>query len=215
MLSLTLAAVAHADQALLALETMDPLQVKLLGERLSGRLLAKAVQLLLSGAVPNELDDALTVFGFVMGPLEAEDLVGLDKAYLARKASNTDRKSRTYLESGMMIPDRMVQEGRLGKIAGVGWYRYPGGKGKVEDPLLEDLIREEAHFAGITQQSCTPEDVVREILQVLHVEALAIVKDMPELTPEHLDGISIEILGFPNELGGLLYHMKRSNCDQA
>ena len=67
-----MAAVAHADQALLALETMDPLQVKLLGERLSGRMLAKAVQLLLSGAVPNELDDALTVFGFVMGPLEAD-----------------------------------------------------------------------------------------------------------------------------------------------
>ncbi len=150
-----------------------------------------------------------------MGPLEAEDLAGLDKAYLARKASGLDRKSREYLESGMMISDRMVQEGRLGKIAGVGWYRYPGGKGKVEDPLLEDLIREEAHFAGIIQQSCTPDDIVEEILQALHEEALAIVEEEPDLTPDHLDGISIGMSGFPKKRGGLLYYMNASHLDQA
>lgn len=195
--------------------TLDPEHVKSLGERLTRCMLAAANRLLVTGAVPNDLDDALTGFGFAMGPLEAEDLAGLDKAYLARKASGLDRKSREYLESGMMISDRMVQEGRLGKIAGVGWYRYPGGKGKVEDPLLEDLIREEAHFAGITQLSYTPDDIVDKILQVLQVEALAIFKEWPDLTPDHLDGISTEMIGFPKKRGGLLYYMNAKGLDQA
>ncbi len=35
----------------------------------------------------------------------------------------------------------------MGKIGGVGHYRYPGGGGAVIDPLIEDLILEEAYFA--------------------------------------------------------------------
>tara|TARA_R110002095_G_scaffold111984_1_gene97881 strand:+ start:834 stop:1352 length:519 start_codon:yes stop_codon:yes gene_type:complete len=85
---------------------------------------------------PWELDEALTEWGYAMGPCEAQDLLGLDKV-LARRPLCV-----------VPILPRMVAEGRMGKGGGVGYYRYPGGGGAVIDPLIEDLILEEAWFAG-------------------------------------------------------------------
>ncbi|MEP3629558.1 MAG: 3-hydroxyacyl-CoA dehydrogenase family protein, partial [Hyphomicrobiales bacterium] len=107
--------------------------------RLSATLYETLDSLLLEGALPYEIDEALTKFGFQIGPYEAQDLTGLDGPFYERKQANKT----------LLISDRMAQEGRLGKKVGVGWYRYPGGGGAVIDPLLEDLIVEEAHFAKI------------------------------------------------------------------
>lgn len=85
---------------------------------------------------PWEFDDALTAWGYGLGPCAAQDLVGLDVVLRARTTPATP-----------VLP-RMVSEGRLGRKVGWGYYRYPGGGGAVADPLIEDLIHEEAHFAG-------------------------------------------------------------------
>ena len=86
-----------------------------------------------------------------MGPHEAQDLVGTEVAY-------ADRRRRG--DNSQLIADRMVEEGRLGKKVGVGWYRYPGGGGAVIDPLVEDLIREEAHFARVEQRNFRDAEIV-------------------------------------------------------
>lgn len=88
---------------------------------------------------PWELDEALCDWGYDMGPCEAQDLLGLDKV-LARNPERT-----------VPILPRMVAEGRMGKGGGVGYYRYPGGGGAVIDPLIEDLILEEAWFGKVTR----------------------------------------------------------------
>lgn len=85
---------------------------------------------------PWELDEALTGWGYGMGPCEAQDLVGLD-VVLAEWGDDPPTP----------ILPRMVAEGRLGKKGSWGFYRYPGGGGAVIDPLIEDLILEEAWFA--------------------------------------------------------------------
>jgi 3-hydroxyacyl-CoA dehydrogenase len=175
-----------------------------IAERLVERLLASIHLLLVKGASPFEIDQTLVGFGFAMGPLETQDLVGLEASYKSRKSSGVDRKSRKYLESGMMISDRMVQEGRLGKIAGVGWYRYPGGKGKVEDPLLEDLIREEAYFAGIEQKSFSTDEIVPYVLSATANEMKIILGETASISLSELDQIAVKALGFPHEKGSLL-----------
>ena len=88
---------------------------------------------------PWELDEAATAWGYTIGPCEAQDLVGLDHVLAARTG-----------EASPILP-RMVAEGRLGKRAGWGYYRYPGGGGAVTDPLIEDLVHEEAWFAKVTR----------------------------------------------------------------
>jgi 3-hydroxyacyl-CoA dehydrogenase len=103
---------------------------------------------------PWELDEALTARGFSMGPCEAQDLFGLEKV-LARCP---DRPSP--------VLERMVAEGRLGKIGGVGFYRYPCGGGAVIDPLIEDLILEEAWFAQAARTEL-PDDELFETLRIV------------------------------------------------
>jgi 3-hydroxyacyl-CoA dehydrogenase len=104
---------------------------------------------------PWELDEALTECGFAMGPCEAQDLLGLEKV-LAR-----------HPERPGPVLRRMVAEGRLGKGGGVGFYRYPGGGGAVIDPLIEDLILEEAWFARLTREELPETELAARMLQVL------------------------------------------------
>lgn len=107
-----------------------------------------AEYLLLHHTNPWELDEALTAWGYALGPCEAQDLLGLDQV-LARRP-NRD----------IQILSRMVAEGRMGKIGGVGYYRYPGGSGAVIDPLIEDLIREEAWFAKVNRAEVRDSELV-------------------------------------------------------
>ena len=48
----------------------------------------------------------------------------------------------------------------MGKKGGVGHYRYPGGGGAVIDPLIEDLILEEAWFAKVTRHDLPDTELV-------------------------------------------------------
>lgn len=107
--------------------------------------------LLMHHTNPWELDEALMAWGYTVGPCEAQDLIGLDPVLMRQPARP------------MPILPRMVAEGRMGKIGGVGYYRYPGGGGAVIDPLIEDLIREEAWFAKVTRVECSDDVLVTQM----------------------------------------------------
>ncbi|MEP3945410.1 3-hydroxyacyl-CoA dehydrogenase family protein [Ascidiaceihabitans sp.] len=106
---------------------------------------------------PWELDEALVGAGFLVGPLEVQDHVGLLHVLKRRNAYRSP-----------VLP-RMVAEGRIGKIGGVGFYRYPGGGGAVIDPLMEDLILEEAHFAKVTRTPMSDAEIVHSVLTPVSV----------------------------------------------
>jgi len=104
---------------------------------------------------PWELDEALCAWGCTMGPCEAQDLLGLEQVL---------QRGATW--PGPILP-RMLAEGRMGKIGGVGFYRYPGGGGAVIDPLIEDLILEEAWFGKVTRTDITDQALVARMLGAL------------------------------------------------
>ena len=159
--------------------------------RLSSKLYETLDDLLLEGALPYEVDEALTKFGFQIGPYEAQDLTGLDGPFFERKRTN----------KVSVISDRLVQEGRLGKKVGVGWYRYPGGGGAVIDPLLEDLIVEEARFAKVERRALTNQEIVSNVVAALVDEATLILEKGIVQTASDLDTLSMQALHFPH--GGI------------
>ena len=112
-------------------------------------------------STPWELDEALVDWGYGLGPCEAQDLVGLNKVLAARQGADVTP----------VLP-RMVAEGRLGKRFGWGFYRYPGGGGAVIDPLIEDLICEEAWFAKGERVEIAGADLVDR----LHAEIGALLR---------------------------------------
>ena len=144
---------------------------------------AEAERVLYHHTNPWELDEALTLWGFGTGPCEAQDHIGLEKVLLRQKPW-----------PGPILP-RMVAEGRLGKIGGVGFYRYPGGGGAVIDPLIEDLILEEAWFGKVERKEMSDAALVAAMMQSI----LPVAKAFLDLgkTPEELEEALCLALLFP------------------
>jgi 3-hydroxyacyl-CoA dehydrogenase len=173
-----------------------------IGNRILARYRETADMMLLDGALPWEIDEAMVEFGYPMGPYAAQDIAGLDIAHANRKRQAATRDpSRRYIPIG----DRMVAEGRLGRKVGVGWYRYPGGRGPVIDPLLEDLIAEESRFAKVVRRPFSGEEVRKRLLAAMINEAAEILREGIARRAEDVDLVTVHGYGFPRWRGGLLF----------
>ncbi len=159
-----------------------------IGPRLRAALMDRADTLMLQGATPWEIDEAMVAAGFTIGPYELEDLIGLDLRHAARLA-------RGGAWAG--LAEHAAAEGRLGKKGGVGWYRYPGGGGAVIDPLVEDLIRHEAHFGGITPVSWSDTAVSVELMCVLTDCAARLLSDGVAQSAIDVARVAVAALGWP------------------
>ncbi len=127
--------------------------------RISVSLTTCVEHLLLSGAVPSEIDDCLKRVGLSEGPIARQDRQGLD---VCLKEYNSVAQQIGRSEN-LPLLSRAIAEGRLGRKSGVGWFRYPGDLGAVVDPLVEDLAAEEARFQGIPQQEWSCDQINRHV----------------------------------------------------
>lgn len=183
-----------------------------IAQALTDGLYAAADQLLMQATNPWELDAAMTDFGFAIGVCAAQDDVGLDRV-LQRQQAVSGSKGATF---SPILP-RVVSEGRLGRKVGVGWYRYPGGGGLVIDPLVEDLLREEAWFAGVARVEVSDEEMLHRMVASIILPALHLMAtEGPHLGPQ-VDQLSVGVLGFPAKTGGAFSYaqtLKRSGLVQ-
>jgi 3-hydroxyacyl-CoA dehydrogenase len=159
-----------------------------IGPRLRAALMDRADTMLLQGATPWEIDEAMVAAGFAIGPYELEDLVGLDVRHAARLA-------RGGAWAG--LAEHAAAEGRLGKKGGVGWYRYPGGGGAVIDPLVEDLIRHEAHFGGVAPVARDQAEIVADLTGALGDCATRLVRDGLAGSAAEVARVAVAALGWP------------------
>jgi len=160
---------------------------------------AAAHWMALRGAEPWEIDDALRGFGFARGPFEAEDLAGL--APLAAPGTAPGHG---------VVAARMLAEGRLGRAAGVGWYRYPGGGGAVVDPLVADTLAEEARFAGVARRSFEAAEMQARVLAAMLAAAQGLIARGVAPGPDALDLVSVHGCGYPAASGGLMWHAREA-----
>jgi 3-hydroxyacyl-CoA dehydrogenase len=164
-----------------------------IGERLRGPFRDAAEAVFLYGSTPWEVDEAMEAFGFARGPFEAEDIIGLDRAWARRQATGWPK--------GLPILGRMMELGKLGRISGAGWYRYPGGGGKVDDPIVADLALEEAHFHRLTRVDYSIAEITeRVIVGLIDGAADLSAQGVPAAL---IDRASVEVLGFPAGKGGV------------
>lgn len=135
--------IAQIAQVLDAMHLTLPARAVPLSARLHAALGRAMEEALLTSGTPEALDEALVAAGFAVGPFLLQDTLGIDTLLVQRHAVEAELGLPT-----LPLFARAVAEGRLGRKASVGWYRYPGQGGAVEDPLVEDMAEEEAHFAG-------------------------------------------------------------------
>ena len=172
-----------------------------IGNRILARYREAADTVFMDGSTPWEVDDAMVEFGYAMGPYEAQDLSGLDIAYANRQRQAPTRDpNRRYIP----IADRMIELGKLGRKTSAGWYRYPGGGGKVEDPIVADLAIEEAHFSGITRTDYSGQEIRQRLVLAMINEASDILDAGIAQSAGDIDLVTVFGYGFPRWRGGLM-----------
>lgn len=155
------------------------------------------------GALPRDIDDAMTRFGFAMGLYAVQDLAGLDIAWAMRKRQ---AESRGPDAPYVAIADRLCELGRFGRKAGAGWYLYPpdSPKGAV-DPVVEQIIREESARKGIERRPITGDEIMQRIVQTMQDEGRRILAEGIAASAEAIDVVMVNGFGFPRWRGGPMF----------
>jgi len=160
--------------------------------RILATFLNEAAWLLVEGATIEQVDAALSDWGFPVGPFTLLDEVGLD---VAAHAGRTMAEAFSDRIETPEVFAKMLADGRLGRKAGKGFHTYGKGPKRV-DPAVYDLLgwrRKEIPTAEITE---------RCVLQMLN-EAVRCLEEGILESPEDGDIGAIFGLGFPPFRGGL------------
>lgn len=157
----------------------------------------EAERLLLEGALPQDVDGALTDFGFPMGPFAMSDLAGLDISWRMRKAQGARAE----------IADQLCETGRFGQKTGKGFYIYESGsRAPRPDPEVENLIAATSNRLGMTRLPLDRQTIVERLIFPMINEGARLLEEGIALRPGDIDVIWIYGYGFPLWRGGPMFY---------
>jgi 3-hydroxyacyl-CoA dehydrogenase len=167
------------------------------GNRMLRLRSVEAERLLLEGALPQDVDGALTDFGFPMGPFAMADLAGLDVGWRMRKAQGLTAP----------IADQLCECGRYGQKTARGFYLYePGSRTPKPDPEVERLIADTAAQRGITRGTLGKDEISERLLFPMINEGARILREGIARRPGDIDVIWVYGYGFPVHRGGPMHY---------
>ena len=168
-----------------------------IGNRMLSGYVYQANMLLLEGALPNQVDNALESFGMSMGPFRMMDLVGLDLGWRARKLAN--------LESPLVnkISDELCEQDRFGQKNLKGFYNYSEGS-RAPNPAPENeniykLISEKHNFV---RREISDQEIIDRCILALVNEGAQILSEGVAQRSGDMDIVYINGYGFPIWRGG-------------
>ena len=154
-------------------------------------------RVLLEGPLPQEIDAAMTAFGFAMGPLAVSDLAGLDISWRMRKAEGFSAP----------IADQLCELGRFGQKTGRGFYLYePGSRTPKPDEDVERIILATAYKLGVARHVFQPKDIVERLLFPMINEGARILDEGIAHSAGDIDVIWVYGYGFPSWRGGPMHY---------
>ncbi len=165
------------------------------GNRMLARRTEAAERLLLDGASPKQVDDALTAFGFKMGPFAMSDLAGLDIGMRIRKAFGKSAP----------VADAICAAGRYGQKTGSGYYTYEG-RTPTEDPAVTAIIEAESARKGITRRPITQDEIIERLVYPMINEAARILEEGIADRPGDIDAIWLHGYNWPAFRGGPMFY---------
>ncbi|KQU49997.1 3-hydroxyacyl-CoA dehydrogenase [Bosea sp. Leaf344] len=166
------------------------------GNRMLEQRTRAAERLLIAGALPHEVDAALTGFGFKMGPFAMADLAGNDIGWRTRKS-----RGKTAA-----VADAICEAGWFGQKTGRGYYLYPeGARTGQRDPEVEALIAKVSQEQGVTRRSFTQEEILARLLDPMVNEGARILEEGIATRPGDIDVIWLYGYNWPAWRGGPMH----------
>ncbi|HST62820.1 MAG TPA: 3-hydroxyacyl-CoA dehydrogenase family protein, partial [Longimicrobium sp.] len=168
--------------------------------RILSPYMAEAALLLQEGVRMEDLDKAMTGWGFPVGPVTLYDEVGLDVAQKAGKimaAAFADR-----MGNPPTVVDKLVEDGRLGRKNGKGFYTYDaeGKKGDADEAVY-------ALFGSPPKKEMPREDIQERLGLVMVNEAIRTLEEGVLRSARDGDVGAVFGIGFPPFRGGPFWYV--------
>ncbi|ADV66039.1 3-hydroxyacyl-CoA dehydrogenase NAD-binding domain-containing protein [Deinococcus maricopensis] len=168
------------------------------GNRMINAYGREAHQLLVEGASPRDVDDAMHAFGLPMGPFEMSDMAGLDIGYAIRQR----HAHEAGLDRSDTVLDRLVDLGRKGQKTGAGVYRYADGRTPEPDAVTDDVLTQYRAEQGVTPRDVPREEITKRLVYQLVNEGARILEEGVAQRASDIDVIYLYGYGFPAYRGG-------------
>jgi 3-hydroxyacyl-CoA dehydrogenase/enoyl-CoA hydratase/3-hydroxybutyryl-CoA epimerase len=180
--------------------------------RVLGTMLNEAAWMLAEGASIRQVDQAMTQWGWPVGPFALLDEVGLD---VARHVAETVREALGDRLEPPAVFARMIEDKRLGRKGKRGFYLYPDesgkGKGKKKDKKEKKKEVDETVYSLLGWQAApiSDEEIVERCWMQMLNETARCMEEGIISNPADVDLGVIFGFGFPPFRGGLLREADR------
>jgi 3-hydroxyacyl-CoA dehydrogenase len=179
-----------------------------IGNRMVARYAQAAHELLMAGALPQQIDAALQNFGMAMGPFRMNDLAGLDIGWALRKRRAAERPGVDLSN----VADVLCETGRFGQKTGAGWYRYEAGsRNAIPDPQVSTIIDTYRAQKGFTSRAVSDAEIVERCIYALVNEGARILEDGIAQRSSDIDIVYLNGYGFPAHRGGPMFYADQTS----
>jgi len=163
------------------------------GNRILHRRTEQSADLLLEGAMPQDVDRVLFDFGLPMGPFAMADLAGNDVGWRIRQGKGATSA----------VADAICELGRFGQKTGSGYYLYKdGSRTPTPDPIVEDIIIKASKDAGIDRREISDDEILKRCVYPMINEGAKLLEEGIATRASDIDVIWVYGYGWPIYRGG-------------
>lgn len=169
-----------------------------IGNRMLSPRLNGAIEMLLAGATPAQVDRVSLELGMPMGPLQMVDLAGVDIGW---------HRDPGRVES---VRDALNAAGRWGQKTGAGFYDYDEKRRPVPSPTAQKIIEQFRAKAGTAVREVSDEEVAVRTLHVMVNEGAKILEEGIAQRASDIDTVWLFGYGWPRHTGGPMYWAEKT-----
>jgi 3-hydroxyacyl-CoA dehydrogenase len=164
-----------------------------IGNRMLSTRQQPAMQLLLEGATPAQIDKVHTDFGMPMGPFQMSDLAGLDIGW---------HRDPSRIET---IRDALCAAGRFGQKNRKGFYDYDEKRVGTPSPEALAIIEEFRATSNLPKREISDQEIVERTLYPMVNEGYKILEEGKAQRASDIDVVWIYGYGWPIYRGGPMF----------
>ena len=164
-----------------------------IGNRMLSQRQIPAMQLLLEGATPAQIDTVHTDFGMPMGPFQMSDLAGLDIGW---------HRDPTKVET---IRDALCAAGRFGQKNSKGFYDYDEKRVRTPSGEALAIIEEFRATSNLPKREISDQEIVERTLYPMVNEGHLILEEGKAQRASDIDVVWIYGYGWPIYRGGPMF----------
>ena len=173
-----------------------------IGNRMLSARNAPANDMLMQGARPDQIDQALVDFGFPMGVFQMGDLAGVDIGW-HRDPSKQDS-----------IREVLCARGRWGQKTGKGWYDYDENRNPSPSPEVAEIIEEFRSKSNQARRDYTDDEIIGALLYPMVNEGAKILDEGMAQRASDIDVVWIYGYGWPVYRGGPMFYGNTVGLDK-